>query len=136
MPITSEQKADRTFLAVIVGSLLLCAALLPVARTVDDHHDRMRPMYDDLRLMEYLQYQSLVTDGRAVPVDLEDGASATIAGEEFTPADGVHVVVEEEADSYCAKVSNQYGDVSEWHCYDPARPPRDPDGPARDPAAG
>ena len=137
MPITSEQKADRAFFILVAGLLVLVAVLLPVARGIDDRHDRMRPMYDDLRAVEWLEYKSISAGNGPVPVDLEDGASAEIAGEEFAPSTGVHVVVEADGDdSYCARVSNQFGDVSDLHCLDLAHPPRDPDGPVRDPASG
>ncbi len=87
-------------------------------------------MYDDRATMEWLQYRSLTTTGRAVPLELDAGASAQVAGEEFTPSEGVTVVVRApEPDSYCVQVSNQDGDVSDWACLDPAEPPRDPDAP-------
>ena len=132
MPLTPSQKSDRAFFAIALGVLALIAACLPWAQRLDEATDRKRPMYEDRATMEWLQYRSLTTTGRTVPLDLDDGASARVAGEEFAPSEGVSVVVRApEPDSYCVQVSNQHGDRSDWACLDPENPPTDPDAPPR-----
>jgi hypothetical protein len=125
---TALSEGDRAFVAIAVGALALVAACLPAAQRLDDATDRQRPMYDDRATMEWLQYRSLTTTGRVVPLELDNGASAQVAGEEFAPSEGVTVGVRvPEPDSHCVQVSNQDGDVSDWACVDPDKPPCDPE---------
>lgn len=127
--------------AVVLGVVAAFAVATPVVLELDARVDRTRPMYDDRAAMEWLQYQSVVSTGQGQALDLRDGESAVVAGEEFTPSAGVSVEVRaEDADRPCVRVSNDHGDVSEWACLDLASPPIDPDpevvDPAVDPAAG
>lgn len=130
MPSFPVEKADKVFFAIAAGVTLTLAACFPLVQELDHLTDRTRPMYEDLESMEWLQYQSVTVTGRAVPLELTDSESARVAGQVFTPSQGVTVVVRTpEADSYCVQVSNQYGDVSRWACLDEQNPPRDPDAP-------
>lgn len=130
MPSFPVEKADKVFFAIAAGVTLTLAACFPLVQELDHLTDRTRPMYEDLESMEWLQYQSVTVTGRAVPLELTDSESARVAGQVFTPSQGVTVVVRTpEADSYCVQVSNQYGDVSRWACLDEQDPPRDPDAP-------
>jgi len=129
MPPTSMEPTTRAVLGVAAGVLLM-AACLPVAQRIDEHTDRTRPMYEDRRSMEWLQYRSVTDTGGAVPLQVSGGESVSIAGEVFTPSDGVTVVVRTTgSDPYCVQVSNQHGDVSDWACLDEEEPPIDPGAP-------
>jgi hypothetical protein len=114
--------------AVVLGVAALFAVATPVAIELDSRIDRTRPMYDDRAQMEWLQYQSVLSTGQGVALDLAAGESADVAGEQFVPSAGVSIEVRLEApDRPCVRVSNDDGDVSEWACVDPASPPVDPD---------
>ncbi|WP_299924565.1 hypothetical protein [uncultured Nocardioides sp.] len=121
--------------AVVVGVVAAFAIATPIAIELDARIDRTRPMYDDRGQMEWLQYQSVLSTGQGVALDLAAGESADVAGEQFTPSAGVDVEVRTEvADRPCVRVSNDHGDVSEWACLDPESPPVDPDPEVVDPA--
>ena len=121
--------------AAALGVVALFVVATPVALELDSRIDRTRPMYDDRARMEWLQYQSVLTTGRGVPLDLEAGESADVAGEQFAPSPGVRIEVRVEVpDRPCVRASNDHGDVSKWACVDPASPPVDPDPEVVDPA--
>lgn len=104
------------------------AAATPLAMAVDSRVDRTRPMYHDREAMAWLQYQSVAITGQAVPLELSGAESVELAGEEFTPSDGVMVEVSaEDPVRPCVRASNEHGDVTEWSCLDPEDPPVDPD---------
>lgn len=130
MPTAPTSKSDKVLFAIAAGVVVLIAACLPLAQRLDDLTDRTRPMYDDRDTMEWLQYQSVTDTGSAVPLELGEGESVRIADEVFTPSPGVTVVVRIPAPgSYCIRVSNQHGDVSQWACLDEENPPTDPGAP-------
>jgi len=106
----------------------LFAVLTPVVLEVDSRVDRTRAMYDDRSRMEWLQYQSVLSAGRAEPLELAPGESVELAGESFTSSAGVAVEVRADApDRPCVRASNEHGDVTAWSCLDLDEPPADPD---------
>ena len=114
--------------AVFAGLAVLFVAAFPVAVEIDDRVDRTRPMFDDRARMEWLQYQSVLTTGRGVALDLVAGESADVAGEQFAPSAGVSIEVRVEVvDRPCVRAGNDHGDVTEWACLDLESPPVDPD---------
>jgi hypothetical protein len=125
---TSRSRWANPTTAVALGVAALFAVATPVAIELDSRVDRTRPMYDDRGQMEWLQYQSVLTTGQGVALDLAAGESADVAGEQFAPSAGVSIEVRVEVpDRPCVRASNDHGDVSEWACVDPASPPVDPD---------
>jgi hypothetical protein len=125
---TSRSRWANPTTAVALGVAALFAVATPVAIELDSRVDRTRPMYDDRGQMEWLQYQSVLTTGQGVALDLAAGESADVAGEQFAPSAGVSIEVRVEVpDRPCVRASNDHGDVSEWACVDPAGPPVDPD---------
>ena len=118
---------DRRPHLVTAGVMLLTAGCLPLAQHLDSSADRTRPMYADLAEMEWLQYQTLLQTGAAVPLKVADGQEVELAGEVFTASPGVTVTVRTpHPGDYCVRVRNDQGDVSRWHCLDEERPPADP----------
>ena len=116
---------------------MLLAALVPLALRVDAQLDRSRPMYDDRLHMEWLQYQSVVGSGRAVPGTVSGEQSLDVAGTEFRASAGVTVEVRATDPKVpCVRASNDDGDITEWACLDAADPPKDPDPPVEDTGLG
>jgi hypothetical protein len=137
MTSTSGPRWASPTTAVVLGVVAAFAVATPVAIELDARIDRTRPMYDDRAQMVWLQYQSVVSTGQGVALDLDAGESADVAGEQFVPSAGVSIEVQVEApDRPCVRASNDDGDVSEWACLDPESPPVDPDPEVVDPAAG
>ncbi|MBC2933305.1 hypothetical protein [Nocardioides sp. zg-1228] len=128
---TSPTARTRRFGPAAAGLLAIAAlfaALVPVVLEVDSRLDRTRPMYDDRSRMEWLQYQTVLTAGRAEPLELAPGESVELAGERFTSSSGVVVEVRAEApERPCVRTSNHHGDVTAWACVDLDEPPADPD---------
>jgi len=128
MTSTSAPRWATPTSAVVLGLVAAFAVATPVAIELDARIDRTRPMYDDRARMEWLQYQSVLTTGRGVALDLVAGESADVAGEQFAPSAGVSVEVRVEVvDRPCVRAGNDHGDVTEWACLDLESPPVDPD---------
>ena len=131
----SPRLGPAVAIAIVVAVLL--AALAPLVLRVDAELDRSRPMYDDRREMEWLQYQSVVGSGRAVPGTVSGDQVLAVGGEEFRASAGVTVEVRaSDPERPCVRASNEHGDVTGWACLDAEDPPRDPDPPVDDPAQG
>ena len=123
--------------AIVVGVLVFFAIATPMALRADDRLDRARPMYDDRDQMVWLQYQSVVKTGRAVPGTASTKNPMVVADKTFSPATGVVVDVKaDKADAPCVRARNDEGDVTEWACVDRASPPADPNPEPVDPLAG
>ncbi len=124
MRVLMKENAVRT--VVIVVFLALCACI-PLTQAIDHSIDRKRAMYDDLAVMQWLQYQEVVNTGSAIPLRLSNDRSMSVAGTEFTPAAGVTVVVRSsEPDTYCVRATNDDGDATRWACLDKENPPANP----------
>jgi hypothetical protein len=114
--------------AVWIATALLFALAFPVAVLLDSVLDRVKPMYDDRAEMLWLQAQNVQVTGQSVPVELSPGESVKVAGETFTASPGVTVEVRaDQPTTPCVRVHDEHGDVSEWACLDPEKPPVDPD---------
>ena len=121
--------------AIVVVVLVFFAIATPMALRADDRLDRARPMYDDRDEMVWLQYQSVVKTGRAVPGTASSKNPMVVADKKFYPATGV--VVDVSADNApCVRARNDEGDVTDWTCVDRTSPPADPNPEPVDPIAG
>lgn len=108
------------YVAGLLGLGLFALGLWGAMR-IDQDVDRTRPMYQDMASMQALQSTSILFDGKPVAVKLDAAEpTATIGRQEFTVSEGVSLEVRTEADNtFCIKVSNAHGDVSEWICQEP-----------------
>jgi hypothetical protein len=123
--------------AVWIATALLFALAFPVAVLLDSVLDRVKPMYADRAEMLWLQSQNVKVTGQAVPVELSPGESVEVGGESFTASPGVTVQVRADRPKLpCVRVHDAHGDVSEWVCLDPDKPPVDPDPDNPDPNLG
>lgn len=126
-----ERRATDPAIVIALGVALLLAALVPLALRVDAQLDRSRPMYDDRVRMEWLQYQSVVGSGSAVPGTVSGEQSLDVAGVQFRASAGVTVEVQAtDPTRPCVRASNDDGDITEWACLDADDPPTDPEPPA------
>ena len=108
--------------AVWITTALLFALAFPVAVLLDSALDRVKPMYADRAEMLWLQSQNVQVTGQSVPVELSPGESVEVR------ADRPKLP--------CVRVHDEHGDVSEWVCLDPEKPPVDPDPDNPDPDLG
>ncbi len=123
--------------AVWIATALLFALAFPVAVALDSVLDRVKPMYADRAEMLWLQSQNVQVTGQSVPVELSPGESVKVAGQTFTASPGVTVEVRADQPTLpCVRVHNEHGDVSEWACLDPDKPPVNPDPDNPDPDLG
>lgn len=102
-------------LPLLILALVVLVALMPLARAIDSHSDRTRPMYEDLTEFEELAADHpIAIRGLGSQVITEDGIS--VAGEDFTPSPGVTIELRVESDEYCIQASDEEGDESGWDC--------------------
>lgn len=80
-------------------------------------------MYSDLTLMAWLQHLSMRGGEGVVPVHLSPGEEARVGAHEFGTARGVTIEVRRHRAGYCVRASNQFEDVTGWHCHTLGDPP-------------
>lgn len=127
MPETSPRKVEVRLWIALAACFALLAACLPLAVMLDEHQDRKRPMYLDLAMVKWLEYEHITLTGQPLTLHLDHRQTATVGGHHFRPAAGDTVEVTVDGEGYCARVHNRDGDSTGWHCddgqHDPGQPP-------------
>jgi len=103
---------------VAFSGFALTLALLPLANFLDEGMDRKRPMYNDIRTMDDLQYHQMKQTGEPLALTLRVGETVHVGGHHFSPSTGTTLTVSVSDKGYCIKATNQHGDSSQWHCSD------------------
>jgi hypothetical protein len=123
---TTTRGPDFTFYIVVVVALVVLAALYPVARLVDAHYDRQRPLYEDIAEMAWLQYLYYSAEGKAYPTEVSGGQSVTIGDQTFAVNPGVELKVIATPDGWCISGHDDLGNESGDFCYPGDENPGDP----------
>lgn len=126
-PRTKRRRSPDFALFIAVGvALLVLAALYPLARVVDAHYDRQRPLYDDIAEMAWLQYLHYQAQGEAYPVEVSGGQSVQLGGTTYSVNPGVVIVVTATDDGYCITGHDDIGNEAGNFCWpgdvDPGNP--------------
>ena len=108
---------DRRLAVVVATAFALALAFLPLADLLDEGMDRKRPLYEDVRRMDDLQYHQMKQTGEPLELTLREGETVEIGGRRFGPGRGITLTVSVDDSGYCIKGTNHHGD-STRHCND------------------
>lgn len=115
---------DKGLLLVLAAALGVLAALVPLARAVDERADRRRPLYADVDRMLEFQARLVAANDEGMAVSLQPGESVAVGDERFTASDGVRLRVVLGPDAgYCVWAGNDHGDATRWQCTERMTPP-------------
>ena len=117
-PKRGTRNPDFAFFLVVGLCLLVLAALYPVARVVDAHYDRQRPLYDDIAEMAWLQYLYYSAEGEAYPTEVSAGQSVTIGDTTYEVNPGVELTVTATTGGWCITGHDDIGNEAGEFCYD------------------
>jgi hypothetical protein len=133
-PETTRSKGP---LLLLVGVLVVLAALLPLAMMLDRELDHERLMYSDRQDVAWLEHLAVAAGLEPVTGTVTAGETLVFGEEEFTPSEGVTVEVRREdgegpdgevLPGYCVRSSNEDGEATPWLCHDSTHPPAKPTG--------
>ncbi len=112
-----KSPGDRLPLLITIGVFVVMLLCLPLVLRMDEGLDRERPMYADMVRMENMQTLNIANGGRPVEADLSGGDTVEVGAQEFVTSPGVRLVVRAtDKNSYCIRVSNEFGAKSSEHC--------------------